>query len=298
MTRTLIRIGVVVVSLGSFSCGMSPEGLNQSSASSTVPYQDSADTDGLFFRGAVVSAFEVVVDGVRYKDMEQFYTAEQGRLSKKFLDAGYPSASHVRFEAELGFLDLWRHMNVFVLAEGNTGYMASGRVESNGSFAIKLPLDAVGDSYRVRANKRIKVKFQTAEVLHTFCYNFSAVQQSVDFESISKPIVLNSFESSLTTYDCPAEEAVSSLKIPPSSSNAELGKIAVGMTKSQVSTVLGVSGLTILDATTWCYAPAQTDNVCAISYQNTTCRCSLVFDAQGLFKSQTNLSPSRLSSGL
>lgn len=254
---------------------------------------------GVAFTGSVVSAFEVVVDGAPYRDMEDFYTAEAGRLAKKISDAGYAGASNVRFDAELGFLDLWRQMTVFVIAEGTEGYMSNGLVSNNGSFSVSLPEDAAGDSYKVRANKRIKVLFTYENMAKTFCYNFSAVQQNVSLAARAKPILLSRFESSLTAYDCPESTEASELQVPKfkTSSQASSETIQPGMSKAQVSVALGVSGLTILDANNWCYSPESNDAICEVAYQNTSCRCSLLFDSKGLLSQQSNISPERLKDG-
>lgn len=294
--KTILSIATyVLIAAVVFGCGQIQEQSKAKSAEPTPTPSVAADPNTLSFRGSVVSAFDVTVDGASYGDMEQFYTAEQARLPKKLSDAGYATATNVRFDAELGFLDLWHSMAVFILGEGQNGYMASGQVDNAGSFVIKLPDDASGDSFRVRANKRIRVKFQVDGAAKTFCYNFSAVQQKVNLSERSKPIILNTFESSLTAYDCPADASPSSLQIPASGASAAL--IAPGMTKSQVSVALGVDGLTILDTANWCYNMTPNDTVCDVQYKDSKCRCSVQFDSKGLLISQSNILGSHLKNG-
>ncbi len=288
-----------IMSMGLSTCGQVMQTGDSSTTevaqASTQPTTTGSTEVGVQFTGAVISAFSVTVDGASYGDMEQFYTAEQGRLAKKISDAGYAGATNVRFDAQLGFLDLWHNMSVFIVADGNQGYMASGNIDSNGAFAIKLPDDAVGDSYNVRANKRIRVNFNYESTSKTFCYNFSAVQQSVSLAARAKPILLNKFESTLTAYDCPVDAPVSSLKIPNAPS-ANVSAIYPGMSKSEVSVTLGVEGLTITDASNWCYTPSTNDTICDVPYKN-TCRCLLHFDTKGVLTTQTNILPARLKDG-
>lgn len=294
--RYFYCVGGLSVLIWTLGCGQIQNNENPSKESTPeTSSSPESEKSGLSFRGAVVSAFEVTVDGQSYGDMEQFYTAELSKLATKVKEAGYSSATNVRFDAELGFLDLWRSMNVFLLAEGDQGYMSSGVVDSSGTFTIALPDDASEDSYQVRANKRIKVKFLSDGATKTFCYNFSAVQQKVSFAARSKPILLKTFESSLTAYDCPADAAVSSLQIPAVAASTEDSKISKSMTKAQVSVALGVDGLSILDTANWCYTPAGPDTVCDIAYTNVTCRCSLQFDESGQLKAHSNVNPKRLN---
>ena len=126
------------------------------------------------FRGYVLSAFAVTVDGREYFDMEDFYTQELAALPEKVAEAGY-EGYEVQLDAQLGISDLWHKMAVYVAPEDETGYQGTALVCESGEFTVELPNEATGVFYKVRANKRINVILSKDDDLKTFCYNFSAI---------------------------------------------------------------------------------------------------------------------------
>lgn len=157
--------------------------------------------EAFLIEGSVVGAFEVEVDGIAYADIEDFYAQESARLPEKIESLGY-EGYEVTFEAEIGYTDLTRGMTVFLAPEENRGYAAKTHVKSDDTFQFKLPNEAAGDVYRVKAVKRISVLISSESEQRRFCYNFAAVERDISYEDIDKPIVLTSFETRITDYKC------------------------------------------------------------------------------------------------
>ena len=73
---------------------------------------------------------------------------------------------------------------------------------------MKLPLGAFGD-YKIKSIKRIGVILETGE---RFCYNLKGIEDSYELSPTGLPVLINNFETSLTTYEC--EGGSSGLDIP------------------------------------------------------------------------------------
>lgn len=166
------------------------------------------------FSGSVSSAFDVHVDGLPYADIEEFYTATERTLPARVRQAGYDETWHVRLDAAIGFSDLWQDMIVYVSPAGDSGYQGQTRVDGQGTFSLTIPARGLGQTYRVRANKRINLLLTRGEERQRICYNFSAVERSVSLTETSLPVVLDSFQSQITSYDC-AAQGVEGIEVPP-----------------------------------------------------------------------------------
>lgn len=250
--------------------------------------------DFINFVGFVSNAFEVTVDGAAYHDLEDFYTQESTRLPDKAAAAGLDASYKVSLDAQIGFQDLWTNMTVYISPVANHGYQGTARINADGSFQVKLPKEALDDTYRVRAVKRIGVVAEKEGESVRHCYNFSAMELSVNFSSSSKPIVLNAFETRLTTYSCVQAQG-DGLEIPSSEGHGDKvtkNLLAPGMSKQQTLAILGRDDLTIKSSTKWCYA-TKTSQVCANNYA-TSCTCSVTFDNNGLLIAQDNVDASLL----
>lgn len=174
------------------------------------------DGESFILRGSITSAFVVNVDGHEYGDMEEYFTAENALLPAMVKDAGY-DGFEARFDAAIGFRDLSVGMTVYVQPQANRGYANKTVVAQNETFAVVLPAEAAGDVYQVRAVKRIAVVLTKGQEIKKFCYNFSAIDLEVPYAEKDKPIVLDNFKSSLTTYECVQEPGAQSLEIPANS---------------------------------------------------------------------------------
>jgi len=305
MKRLLRTTGLTVTLLlatsGLAACGAIIDfGDDKKSDDATTPTPTSggglAATDAsTTFQGYVGGAFAVTVDGTPYADMEDFYTKEQAALPEKVQQAGYDSSWTARFEAQLGLADLWNGMTVYVSPQGNQGYQGQTSVEQSGSFAITLPPEAVGQTYQVRANKRIGILLTRGAQQVSLCYNFSAVQQSVPFTTTSLPIVLTTFTSTITSYDCDLA-AQSGLPVPANPSAPQV--IQAGETKSDVARILGLTGLSVQSETQWCWAYRPSpDSPCTAKAASGSCDCSVTFDAAGDVTGFTGIAASYLRTG-
>lgn len=169
--------------------------------------------------GAVSGAFKVKVDGDYYDDIEAFYSAEKKRLPKKIAKAGYADYSY-ELEGNLGLDDLANDMIVFLAPRKNRGYASKSYTFEDGSFLFELPPEAAGDVYRIKAVKRVNLTLQRPDGLDQgpdkvrLCYNFAALQQDIKYDAVDKPVVLDTFETSLTEYDCELTEDDDGLELP------------------------------------------------------------------------------------
>ena len=191
------------------NCYAEPSGqiVCSDSSAANSSYLGSQDDHELFL-GYIGGAFEIVVDGVEYEDTEEYYTHEMIALEDKLAEAGYPGVAY-EFDAEVGFSDFWRNTSVNIQSVGNVGFQDKATVDpSNGSFEMKLPLGAFGD-YKIKSIKRIGVILETGE---RFCYNLKGIEDSYELSPTGLPVLINNFETSLTTYEC--EGGSSGLDIP------------------------------------------------------------------------------------
>ena len=253
------------------------------------------DADVALFKGYVSNGFEVTVNGETFRDLEDFYTAELGKLPAKAVEAGYAGYSAV-FEAEIGFKDLWKGMDIYLAPEEDKGYQGQSSVGVDGGFEVELPAEGLEESYKVRANKRISLILEKDGERVTLCYNFSALEKSVLLSERDKPIILKDFESHLTAYACEMKAEKTELEIPDAAEGGDTeeavespAKAAVGAshkmkpgdTKAVVLAAYGSGGL-VLDDGRWCYGRVSNvvNKLCAVSYAN-TCTCYLDFDESG-----------------
>ncbi|MBC7531836.1 MAG: hypothetical protein H7318_09675 [Oligoflexus sp.] len=282
---------VLVLSLSFYSCGDNKDDKsNDQPAPATTESTVAAEATKASLRGFVANAFEVTVDGEAFPDLEAFYTAEILRLPAKVKAAGYDDVKSVRFDAQIGFQDLFRGMDVYALATGKTGYQGTSQIASDGSFSLSFPEHSA--TYRIRANKRIRVILQRASSTLNICYNFSATEKSAPLDG--EPLILSDFSTSLTAYECPATTTTKQLEIPVNSETA-LIKIIPGMTKSEVLESLGSEGL-FIETTRWCWrtVSVQTKHANCDRTNGLTCQCSVSFDAEGKLDSQSNISVSKM----
>jgi hypothetical protein len=165
--------------------------------------------------GSVQYAFEISVDGLNYSDIEDYYTAQVRALKDKVVAAGY-NADKVEFIGKLGFADFIQDMEIFVASSG--GKQGRGVVDGQGNFSIALSAEEESSEskpffYAIRANKRVQIILSSGGVpTKKLCYNFAAVNKNTS----SKSILLNSFKTDFTLYDC--EQQSNGLAIPESTS--------------------------------------------------------------------------------
>ncbi len=272
----LVRISSLILSIFLSSCGKEVETKGESQSSPTETKAEPKAATAITFRGFVAKAFELEVDGLTYTDMEDFYTQELSRLPAKVKEAGYGDDYAVRFEAELGLQDLWYGMAVYISTASATGYLGETVVQNDGQFLVELPQDAVNDTYRVRANKRINVVLTKGTEQIRNCYNFSAIDLSVPLKESSKPIILNKFSTSLTKYECERTNSNGGLSIPK---NPVQAKVKVGSTKNEVLSILGADRLVVEGDGKWCFFSKTTEAHpnCALNIPS-SCQCAVLFE--------------------
>ena len=257
-----------------------------------VIYEEDAvsGTEGtVTFRGYVGGLFEVVVDGKTYADIEDFYTQELAALPEKVRQAGFSSDYKITFAAETGFSDLWNQMTVYISPTASRGFQGISKPDRDGAFAISLPAVADGGDYKVRANKRISIILENDEESISICYNFSAIEKSVELKDSDLPVVLTSFESRVTSYACSGRTS-SGVSIPgPTRTQKSYGKLKKGMSKKEVLTALSDEYLLIDSDSRWCWNKGSGKApVCSV-YSSSICQCSVTFDEEGKLTSQSNI---------
>jgi len=204
-TNLMVKM-VVAMSLG--ACSVVPyEGEEKAAAKGTAaPAPEGEDPNLLgqpmMLRGYVSSAFDITVDGKHYEDSEDFYTQQIDVLEKQKDDGGYSEYS-LEFDAEVGLGELKTGMEVFVVATADQGFAGETIVIYDGTWEVKLPPEAKGDSFQVRANKRVGVRLTGPEGdVVEWCYNFYGIKL-LSLDDKSKPIILKNFQTKLTKYRCP-----------------------------------------------------------------------------------------------
>jgi hypothetical protein len=206
---TTIMVLVLVSACGTYN-PKDDSALKDKNEKDTADKQDVAERypDGVTFAGYLSPAFSITVDGVRYADSEDFYTQQIDKLAKDAKADGYAGWT-LDFDAQIGLDDLKYGMKVYIAAASGRGYAAETIIAEDGTFAVQFPKEAVDSVYQVRANKHISVSLtnpadETGNDSVRWCYNFSAVDQSVSLSDHDKPIILNSFVTRVTKYECSA----------------------------------------------------------------------------------------------
>lgn len=222
MTRKhAVRLISVLAMTGFCSCGdvtvNNPTSDPADGSGGNTPPPASPSTNAgptkTIIEGSIISAFQITVDGTTYQDSEDFYSSEIGRLPEKVAAAGYAGWS-ATFEAVLGFADLTRSMLVYVAPAGNYGYTALSAVSLDGRFRIELPSNGRDDSYNIRAVKRVNILLSKDAQSVKFCYNFSAIEKNLKVSELSKPVILDDFQTRLTKYACSVQEKDAGTTIP------------------------------------------------------------------------------------
>lgn len=256
----------------------------------TETKEDATNLTGeITFSGYVQVAFEVTVDGERYSDMEAFFLIENERIIKLAADAGYPNAV---LDARIGYQDLYEDMTVYLSATSERGYLGTDHVASDGEFAVSLPSDAESEEYKVKATKRIAVKLDDTTA---HCYNFQASETSVKLEAKEKPIILDTFESKLTSYQCSNISEDTGITVPKPIESVPPSKLKLGMTKSEVTSVLGLDGM-FRQGSQWCYRLVA--NCVVYQLETEPCICSVTFDEDGKVADFDNIKSSLLDESL
>lgn len=202
------------------ACGSLPE-TEMETAASTEAKSDDADMldSPIRIQGYISPAFDVVVDGKRYGDSEDFYTEKLVALKAEAKKAGYEGWT-LSFDAAIGLDDLADDMKVFIAATGNKGYAAETYLDYDGRFSFQIPVADQKYQYNLRANKRIGLKLTPPVDQETgvqgqsvsWCYNFSAELRSFDADGES--VILNQFTTKLTQYKCQGDAENGGIHIP------------------------------------------------------------------------------------
>lgn len=203
-----ILIVFVVVSCGSASdCKYDDSQDKCSSDLKQVPQTE--------LKGSIMGAFEVEVDGSKYDDIESFYSEEIKALPAKLIASGYVDYSF-KLDAEIGFKDLTNGMVVFIAPKSGRGYAGKAYLNGNDTFNIDLPAGSKDEVYQIRAVKRISLVLTSNadQSVKNLCYNFSAVESEISFDETDKPVVINSFETKITDYDCDTTSKTDGVEIP------------------------------------------------------------------------------------
>lgn len=176
--------------------------------------EELASNEPVFLRGYLSSSFSISVDGQNFEDSEDFYSAQIENLEAEKLVQGYDDYD-LTVTGRLGLADLKYGMSVYVESAGESGYGKETVVVADGTFEIQFPPEASGDTFQIRANKRIGVTLTNDEGdVVKWCYNFYA-RKVTEVTHGSKPVILREFFTKLTKYDCQtAKKKDGSLGIP------------------------------------------------------------------------------------
>lgn len=286
-------LALLVILIALAGCGDEPRDGESMPYDANTPVETTATKKAAHpktpaFAGYLLSAFDVTVDGVAYRDLEDFYTQELGRLPDKARKAGFDDSYTFTLDAQVGFKDLWVDMEVYVSPMGKSGYQGTAKVKEDGMFSVSLPDAALDDVYRVRATKRIRIIAKNDEEEKHSCFNFSATEQSVPYHAGEKPIILDSFTTQVTAYDCaPREDSglhPAGVGGGPTENSVEgeSTKLRKGMSNAQTLAILGQDQLVVQSSTKWCWSGSYEEPaaVCAVSYWS-TCGCWVTFDDSG-----------------
>lgn len=161
--------------------------------------QDNAPEEFFFITG-YISPFEVIVDEEAYSDSEEFYTSHFNKLEAEKATSGY-SDYRLELNADIGITDLKKGMSISIVPTADQGYTAEDIVDWEGKFSTKFPNDADGDSFTIRAIKKIDVTLTKGNETIKWCYNLIA-SRKVEAKADSKPYIIKNFTTKVTKYKC------------------------------------------------------------------------------------------------
>jgi len=155
----------------------------------------------VYLRGYLSSSFTISVDDQSFEDSEDFYSAQIEKMEAEKIAQGFEGYD-LELKGRLGLADLKYGMSVYIESAGEEGYGAETVVVADGTFEVRFPPQASGDTFQIRANKRIGVVLSNDEgdVVH-WCYNFYG-RKVAEVTHDSKPVILREFFTKLTKYDC------------------------------------------------------------------------------------------------
>ena len=186
-------VGQKAAADGSCSATSSPAAL--SSGTTTA-----AARSGGYLMGYLVSAFNVRVNGVSYTNSEDFYTQELTALKAQVASAGYGGYT-MTFNAQIGLNDLTVGMDVYVEAEGGSGYAGNTTTDNSGRFMLAIPSRNADETFQVLTNKRVSVYLTSPDKSDkiAYCYNFSSIPTSASLDNMAH---ISDYKTTLTAYKC------------------------------------------------------------------------------------------------
>lgn len=191
---------LVLVSLS--GCGQLEKCQDQNKSDSECKVESPNFNSVKSISGSISGAFEVVVDGQAYRDIEDYYTQEIDALDSRVAKLGYEGYES-KLDARLGYADLTSGMVAYLAPVARGGYSDKVYVGSNGQFNFILPGNAEDAFYRLKAVKRINLTLKNEKETLKFCFNFSTVEKNADLiQGKAEALSLNEFQTSLTKYDC------------------------------------------------------------------------------------------------
>ena len=221
--------------------------------------------------------FEITVDGVSYEDSESWYNAEMEKIPARLEAAGY-KGDDFDFQAQVGLNDFWQATKVNVASTKATGYQGSSNVTpSDGSFEIRLPSNSFGN-YQIKSVKRLNLVLPNNEI---FCYNMKGTEKSYTLNAFTDPIIISSFTTSLTKYDCGSTDDTGIILDPALTIKK---KIVKDMTRAEVEDAIGapwhvdISTSSSSPSQTWYYTGYYDGTIPASATTSSkTYSCKLVF---------------------
>jgi hypothetical protein len=188
------------------SCG-SKDGISDAfgGTASDPALQPTATPVPNYLRGGITSAFDLTVDGVAYRDSEDFFTQQVRKLPVQLAAAGNDLTDRtVRFTGRMGLADLWKDMVIFVQpisGQGSSGYSA---IQANGQFSFLAKGIEPDAQFQIRAVKRIGVEIVKDNAIEKlYCFILSAREQTAQLNTF---VNLNTFDTQLTEYACEANQ--------------------------------------------------------------------------------------------
>lgn len=213
----------ILLSLALVSCGQAPQTSSNalgstSTATATAPIAAGAfvpPDEGGEIKGAIVSAFEMQVDGSSYQDSEDFYTKELAILKSQMTQKGYKGYT-INFDAQIGLENMANGMEVYAESTTGQGFAGQTQVDQQGQFELAVPASDEQESFQLRAVKRINILLESPDLKTsvTWCYNFSGTAPTANLNS---SVIVSTFTTEVTSYACSAEQGALSLPNNPAS---------------------------------------------------------------------------------
>lgn len=166
------------------------------------PEQCEEKQQPVVFEGYIQRAFDIRVNSVEFLDSEDFYSRFIDELVLQERWQQSLVLATIEVEGEYGVDTFGSHAKAFLVSESENGSAFEATANRDAKFKIKIPGEAVGDTYKLRVLWRIGLRIETEEEVFHYCYQLHGRKSGIEITEENKSVIVDQFETQLTKYKC------------------------------------------------------------------------------------------------